>query len=341
MSTYFNAAETVKFDIRDFQLPTFAISFLKYLKAEKNVAPSTIFNYAVSLRTFLRWVKAVELRISKPDEIDLLDVSDVSLSQIAYLTTNDIYDFIYYCQIDRNNGADSRATKLIAIRTMYDYLIKRDDSHIVKSNPAADISPPKQEKHLPVYLTLSEAKALLNAVDGPAASRDYCILLWFLSCGMRLSELVAIDLDHIKGDTLRLHGKGRKERVLHLNEPCMEALDRYLLDRNEFLKTHEIDDKQALFISLYHKKSSRLTGRRVEQIVDKYIKKANLAGQGFSAHKLRHTAATVMYRDAGAGLLEIQEILGHQSTQTTSIYTHVSGEMTKTALDTLGSLLDD
>ena len=157
---------------------------------------------------------------------------------------------------------------------------------------------------------------------------------------MRLSELVAINLPDIKEDTLRLHGKGRKERIIHLSSPCLSALDTYLIDRTTYLESHDTADKNALFISMHSKTAKRLTGRRVEQIVDKYIQIAGLQGNGFSAHKLRHTAATMMYRDAGAGVLEIQEILGHENVQTTTIYTHTSGELVKKALDSIGDILE-
>ena len=333
MATYFNPNAKSQFDLQSLKLPDFAKRFLVYLQIEKNTAPRTVFNYAVSIRIFLRWVRC--LAMGRPlDQADSVDVSDMKLEEITSLTTSDIYDFLSYCTMTRHNSAKSRSAKLVAINSFLDYLRRRDESGMMKENPASDISAPKKEESLPKFLTLMEAKTLLSSVDGPAASRDYCILLWFLSCGMRLTELVTIDLKDIKDDTLRIRGKGRKERVLHLNKPCLDALDEYLIDRQNYKK---IVDEKALFIS--NERGTRLTGRRVEQIVDKYIAKAGLQDNGFSAHKLRHSAATLLYKN-GTGIVEIQQILGHKSVQTTGIYTHTSGEQIAGALDDIGKLFE-
>lgn len=340
MATYYNPSKPNNLRIKEFGLPDFANRYLQYLLIEKNAAPGTIFNYAVSIRTFLRWVKMIDMGSAAPDHFADISVQDLSVNSIVSLQTSEIYDFLAFCKLERSCGSRSRSSKLAAVRSLYDYLRQRDTSGLVITNPATDISSPKKEKSLPVFLTVSESKQLLGAVSGPYASRDYCILLWFLSCGMRLSELVAINLPDIKDDTLRLHGKGRKERIIHLSSPCLAALDVYLIDRTAYLEAHDTNDKEALFISMHSNMAKRLTGRRVEQIVDKYVKIAGLQGNGFSAHKLRHTAATMMYRDAGAGVLEIQEILGHENVQTTTIYTHTSGELVKKALDSIGDILE-
>ena len=340
MATYYNSSKPDSFRIKDFGLPAFANKYLQFLSIEKNAAPGTIFNYAISIRTFLRWVKSLDMGTVAPETFNEISVQDMTVESISSLTTSDIYDFLAFCKMERSCGARSRSTKLAAIRSLYDYLRKRDSTGLVTSNPSTDISVPKKEKTLPVFLTVNESKQLLDAVSGRFASRDYCILLWFLSCGMRLSELVAINLQDVKDDTLRLHGKGRKERIVHLNKPCLAALENYLIDRSKYLESHETADKEALFLSMNASVAKRLSGRRVEQIVDKYVLAAGLEGNGFSAHKLRHTAATIMYRDAGAGVLEIQEILGHENVQTTTIYTHTSGQLVKSALDNVGSLLE-
>lgn len=339
MATYYNSSKPDSFRIKDFGLPAFANKYLQFLSIEKNAAPGTIFNYAISIRTFLRWVKSLDMGTAVPETFNEISVQDMTVESISSLTTSDIYDFLAFCKMERSCGARSRSTKLAAIRSLYDYLRKRDSTGLVTSNPGTDISVPKK-KTLPVFLTVNESKQLLDAVSGRFASRDYCILLWFLSCGMRLSELVAINLQDVKDDTLRLHGKGRKERIVHLNKPCLAALENYLIDRSKYLESHETADKEALFLSMNASVAKRLSGRRVEQIVDKYVLAAGLEGNGFSAHKLRHTAATIMYRDAGAGVLEIQEILGHENVQTTTIYTHTSGQLVKSALDNVGSLLE-
>lgn len=341
MATYYNPAKPDSLDIKSFGLPAFVNQYLQFLLIEKNMAPGTIFNYAVSLRTFLRWVKAVELERTAPEEVEKLPVQEMTIQDIANLGSADIYDFIAYCSLERSCGPKSRASKLAAIRSLYEYLRKRDKTGCITDNPATDISTPKRERSLPIFLSVQESKQLLDAVAGEYPSRDYCILVLFLNCGMRLSELVAINLADIKDDTLRLHGKGRKERIVHLNRLCLSALEDYLVERAAYAEKHDIADKNALFIAMHSKTGRRISARRVEQIVDRYIKLAGLQGNGFSPHKLRHTAATMMYRDAGAGVLEIQEILGHENVQTTTIYTHTSGELIKNALDNVGALFDE
>lgn len=332
MSTYYNSNSDQQLDIDSFNLPSFAEQYCEYLLIEKNTAPRSVFNYAVSIRTFLRWVRSLSMGKSAP-KLEDISISNMELEEIATLTTQDIYAFMTYCATKRNNSAKSRAAKLTAIKSFFDYLVKRNESGIVKNNPAADIATPKKEKSLPKYLSVDEAKALLGSVKGEANRRNYCILLWFLSCGMRLSELVAIDLKDIKDNTLRIYGKGRKERILYLNDLCMSALEDYLVERSNYKK---IEDENALFIS--NRTGKRLTGRRVEQIVDKFIAAAGLQGNGYSAHKLRHSAATMLYRN-GTGVIELQEILGHSGISLISLYTHTSGEIVKDAMSTMEETL--
>ena len=228
MAMYYNPAKPNSLKIKDFGLPQFANQYLQFLLIEKNMAPGTIFNYAVSLRTFLRWVKSMGLDQNASKEFKDLPVNEMTVHDIANLETSDIYDFMAYCSTERSCGAKSRASKLAAIRSLYDFLRKRDKSGYITHNPVTDISSPKRERSLPIFLTTQESKELLDTVGGEFISRDYCILVFFLNCGMRLSELVAINLSDIKDDTLRLHGKGRKERIVHLNKQCLLALEDYL-----------------------------------------------------------------------------------------------------------------
>ena len=249
MAIYYNPSKPNSLKIKDFGLPPFVNQYLQFLLIEKNMAPGTIFNYAVSLRTFLRWVKSKDLDHNASKELKDLPVNEMSIHDIANLETSDIYDFMAYCSTERSCGAKSRASKLAAIRSFYDYLRKRDKSGYITSNPATDISAPKRERSLPIFLTAQESKELLDTVGGEFISRDYCILMFFLNCGMRLSELVAINLTDIKDDTLRLHGKGRKERIVHLNKQCLLALEDYLVERSEYVDKHEIADENALFLN--------------------------------------------------------------------------------------------
>ncbi len=327
---YFNPSDGKKLNIKSMNLPPFAKSWLNYLIVELNLAQRTVFDYAVSATTFLRWIKAVELNITA-EHFKEIDVSDVQIEAVAALNRNDIYEFLSFCATDLNNSASSRACKLAAVRSMYDFLRNKLPGSPIKENPTADISSPKRERPLPKHLTTSEAQKLLAAVSGEAVERDYCIILWFLSCGMRLSELVAIDKSDVKESMLKLYGKGRKERVVHLNKPCLDALEDYMTARSYW---HKADDEQALFVS--KRTGKRLTGRRVEQIIEDTLAKAGLQGNGYSVHKLRHSTATMLYSQQ-LGLLEIKELLGHASLKSTEVYTHLQNKTTtNNALEALG-----
>lgn len=334
-STIYNAANGGKLDLRQLLLPRYAKNWLSYLLVERNMAQRTIADYAVSAQTFLRWVKSLETH-TPVDEWRTMDVSDVPLATLAGFRREDIYDFLTFCASELDNSAASRAAKLSAVRSLYDYLKDKETGAEIAENPAAEISSPKLEKRLPVYLSLDEARSLLGAVSGEAEDRDRCIILWLLTCGMRLSELVGIDLDDIKDNSVRLYGKGRKERIIYLNQPCMDALDAYLMRRKSY---RDADKERALFTS--GRTGQRLTGRRVQQLVEKALANAGLQGKGYSPHKLRHTAATVMYQNGCAELLEIKEILGHASVGTTQIYCHTADRALRSALDGLGNLLSE
>lgn len=219
----------------------------------------------------------------------------------------------------RANSAASRARKLSSLRGFFKYMVQK--THQLEINPCENIELPQNKKRLPKYLTLEQCMELLSNIDSKFASRDYCIVMLFLNCGMRLSELVGIDIKDIRGDTLRIIGKGNKERTVYLNSGCLTAIDDYLKERNAIISPAI---EPALFISATRK--TRLTARGVQQIIEKALKSAGLDGMGFSTHKLRHTAATLMHRSGGADMLALKEILGHEHVSTTEIYTHLSDE---------------
>ena len=190
-------------------VPDYVKRWLNYLVVELNLSKRTVFDYYVSAVTFLRWIKHVELN-SDVAKFKTLDVSDVPIETIAALDRDDIYEFLSFCSTTLNNSESSRACKLAAIRSMFNYLTLQMRNSCVTENPTANVSAPKKEKHLPKYLTIEEAKQLLSAVEGEAAARDYCMILWFLSCGMRLSELVAINMKDVRNETLKVFGKGKE-----------------------------------------------------------------------------------------------------------------------------------
>ena len=334
-ANYFNPKTGYSLNIREMKLPQFAKDWLNYLIVEPNLAPRTVFDYSISIQTFLRWVKILELK-EPIDRFRSIDVSDVKLEAIASLTRTDIYEFLSFCSTDLNNAASSRLCKLSAINSMYLYLKNVHPNSIVEINPTDDITPPKKEKRLPKCLNLDEAQKLLSAVTGEAKSRDYCIILLFLSCGMRLSELVGININDIKGGSLRLYGKGRKERIVPLNSSCMDAIENYLIDRASY---HVDEKEQALFVS--KRTGKRVSARRVEKIVEDNLARAGLQGLGYSTHKLRHSTASLLYQN-NVGLLEIKNLLGHESLTSTEIYTHlISNETTEKAMESLGNSLTD
>jgi site-specific recombinase XerD len=229
---------------------------------------------------------------------------------------HDFYEYIFYLADERDNNEKSRARKTSSLKSFFNYLT--NNVHLLETNPIANIEMPTQKKSIPKFLSLEESLKLLSSIDSNNYKRDYCIITLFLNCGMRLSELVGInknDIDFTE-KRLRLLGKGNKERIVYLNNACIDSLKEYLNSRE-----NPPSEPQALFLSKFNK---RISKRRVQQIVENALKNANLDGLGYSTHKLRHTAATLMYQHGNVDTLVLKEILGHESISTTEIYTHIS-----------------
>ena len=336
---YYNPTSTSKLDIKQFRLPPYAVNYLNYLLVERNLTPRTIFNYGVSVQTFLRWIQ-MQCSCEKVEDFGNIDVSMLPISELSELTRNDIYDFLSFCATELDNSASSRAAKLSALKSFFAYLKEKDVKYRISNNPAIEISAPKKEKKLPKFLTLDETKKLLDVVKQGGNARDYCMILWFVTCGMRLTEICSIDVKDVKhhslaDDTydLKLRGKGRKERIVPLNKQCIEALEQYLPDRTSIVKERN-PKETALFLS---NRGTRITGRRIEQIVNKYMLMAGLQG-GYSPHKLRHTAATLARKYGDADIMDISSMLGHESIATTQIYVHTL-EQNRNPTDKLGGIL--
>ena len=329
MSVYYDPINGRNLNVSEMDLPKFAKHYLNYLLNELNLAPRTIFNYSRSVATFLRWVKYIEHK-TDISEFYSIDVTDMKPQQIADITRSDILEFLTFCNDYLDNGSAARAGKIAAIRSMYDFLCKKSDyTQIVTQNPMDDISTPRKENKLPVFLSLDELQHLFAAVDNKKTQkRDLCMIFWLASCGMRLTELVSINIADIKNENIRIYGKGRKERIVPLNTSCQKVLAEYMEERSAYPRD---EDKDALFIS--PQTGKRLTGRRVEQILEGYLLKAGLSGNQYSPHKLRHTAATLLYNSNCADVLELKELLGHKSTQTTEIYTHLTGDKIRESLE--------
>ena len=312
-----------------FECPEILREFLFYLETILGRSPKTVSGYYIELRTFFRYLKSVKVLGRMPQslqELEQISIQDLTKELVCSVTLNDIYDFLHFCLDVLGNNTASRSRKIASIRALYKYLTTR--TNYMKENPTKNLDTPSQRKSIPKYLTLEESLELLAHVQdtSPATTaRDYCMITLLLNCGMRVSELVGINLEDIRDNTLKLLGKGNKERVVFLNEACLAALEQYL----KFRKAPESGpDRTALFLS---NQNRRMTTRRVEQIVQKYLKASGLDGQGFSPHKLRHTAATLMYQHGGVDIRALKEILGHANIGTTEIYTHISDRMIEDA----------
>ena len=294
-------------------MPPVLRDFLAYHETVKAHSSNTVDEYYLDLRNFFRYLK--RSRGLTPDEepFDEILIFDVDIDFIRSITLSEIYDYLLYLSRERNLNAASRARKVSSIRSFYKYLTNK--AKLLTENPVLDLDAPRLQKTLPRYLTLDESLQLLQSVDGANRERDYCILMLFLNCGLRISELVGLNVGDIRDNTIRVLGKGGKERILYLNEGCKQAIDNYLTVRS----MGPTDREPALFLNRQRKRLSRSC---VHNIVKKRLLEAGLDAGKYSAHKLRHTAATLMLQN-GVDVRTLQEVLGHDHLNTTQIYTHI------------------
>ncbi len=304
--------------------PNFLNEFLKYIQAIRNLSSRTVEAYYIDLKLFFRYIYQKRNNCINNSLIDEVDIKNLDIDFLKSISQSDILDFLYFIMNERNNSVSARSRKLSSIRGFFKYSVNK--SHILKTNPSENIELPVNKKRLPKFLSLEQSIELLSNVNTKFPQRDYCIIVLLLNCGMRLSELVGIDVNDIRDDTLRIIGKGNKERIVYLNDSCLKSINDYLPFRNNIISKHE---EPALFIS--QRRKTRLTTRRVQQIVEECLQLSGLSNMGFSAHKLRHTAATLLYRSGNADMLALKEILGHEHVSTTEIYTHISDEALKKA----------
>ncbi|HHT24650.1 MAG TPA: tyrosine recombinase XerC [Clostridiaceae bacterium] len=302
--------------------------FFSYFSGIKARAPGTIQEYRYDLEMFFRFLKKHRNLVAEDQTFDEIIITDIDEEFLRSVKLSEMYRFIAWLGNERDNGPASRSRRISAIRTFYNFLSTK--AKIIEYNPAAELESPKQTKKLPRYLSVDESISVLSEAansDDQFSSRDYCILTLFLNCGMRLSELCGINLSDIAEETLTVMGKGGKERTIYLNSICIQAIEDYLPERLE-PKPEEKND--PLFVS---RNRRRISQRAVQNIVKKYIIKAGLDPQKYSTHKLRHTAATLMYQYGQVDLRSLQQILGHTSVSTTEIYTHINDEMLHQAVE--------
>ena len=301
--------------------------FLTYNETIRGKSSRSVEGYFLDLQTFFRYILLVRGLVPKDTEFEKITIEKVDIELIKTVTVSDLYAFLVFCKEERQNGAASRARKTSTLRIFFKYLSVQ--THQLENNPAEMLETPKVKQSLPKHLTLEDSLELLNSVEGPYKERDYCILTLFLNCGLRLAELCALNLSSISGDgTLTVVGKGNKERMVYLNSACLEAISKYLPVRhNEGVPA---SDKNALFIS---RNKRRISPKTVQHIVKTYLEKSGLGDMGYSTHKLRHTAATLMYQHGNVDIRVLKDILGHANLGTTQIYTHVSDKQIKQAVD--------
>lgn len=313
--------QAIHMDYRD-QTPGVLRDFLTYHETIQGHSKKTVDEYFLDLRTFFRYLKLQKNLVPRTTEFDQITIDDVSLDLLASVTLTDVYDFMNFLSRDRGLGAPARARKISAIRSFYKYLTVK--AKLIPENPLLDLDSPRLKKTLPRYLDLDQSIQLLESVEGANQERDYCILTLFLNCGLRISELIGLNLKDIQGDQLRVLGKGNKERVVFLNEACQQAIAIWLDVRS----SRGSADPNALFISSQSRK--RISKSAVEKLVKKHLLAAGLDSSQYSPHKLRHTAATLMLQN-GVDVRTLQEVLGHDNLNTTQIYTHVDNENLRTA----------
>ena len=307
--------------------------FISYKSVIQGCSEKTVEEYTLDLKLFFKFLIATRCGVpTDGDEFQEITVDAVDLEMAKSVKTEDIYAFLMYATNTRKNQNASKARKLSAIKAFYKYLVSK--RHYFDENPAINIESPKQRKSLPKYLSLDESLALLETIKNDKESkytiRDFAIVTLFLNCGMRLSELVGIDLRDIDRDlrSLRVLGKGNKERVVYLNEACKDALIPYLEERAQLAQSTRLNTG-ALFLSRLEK---RISVKTVQWMVYKYLDMAGLEAKRYSVHKLRHTAATLMYQSGNVDVRVLKDILGHEQLNTTQIYTHVSNESMEKAM---------
>ena len=314
--------------------PEYLNSFLQYSLTYKKKSPESVNQYNCDLTMFLRYMKYL-FKLTNEEDFNKITINDFTLEQLSKVTQENIHSFITYLSIKRNCGPATCARKISTIRIFFKYLTIT--AKLLKDNPAQNLETPKLNKRLPRYLTLEDSEKLLSLTYSDDSNenkeRDFAIITLFLNCGLRLSELIGINISDIKFDDQKMTviGKGNKERSIYLNKACIDAINAYLDVRpKEGIKKDKKDSDKALFLSSY---KQRISKRTVENIVSKELARAGLDTTKYSTHKLRHTAATLMYKYGEVDIRALQELLGHQSISTTEIYTHVDNDQVRTAVE--------
>lgn len=306
------------------ETPYFIQDFITYMETIKGKSENTVNEYFLDLRTFFRYM--LVLKENAPIEsFDTISIQNISVDFVRDISLHDLYEYLSYTLRERLNNANSRARKVSSLKSFFKYMTVK--AKLLDYNPASELDAPKKAKTLPKYLSLDESRKLLENIDGDNKYRDYAIITLFLNCGLRLSELAGINLNDIRDQKLTVFGKGAKERTVYLNDACMAAISEYIAKERprEGIKAPH---KNALFLSRF---KQRISVKTIQYTVKKHLQAAGLDTEKYSVHKLRHTAATLMYKHGHVDVRVLQEILGHTSLSTTQIYTHLDDEQLRSA----------
>lgn len=316
--------------------PNFLNAFLDYSTTILNKSPNSIKEYNYDLAMFLKFIK-IHFKMTKKTDFKEIQITDLKMDTIKKIQIDDIHAFLGYLTSTFHSKPATRARKISTIRIFFNYLCQdASNEYKLNQNPTINLKTPKKEKRLPKYLSLEDSKKLLEVAgdeENRNYERDFAITTLFLNCGMRLSELVGINIKDIDFSECKLNvvGKGNKERTIYLNKPCMKAISDYLQVRpKEGIKHDKKHSEKALFLS---ERRERISNRTVQYIIGKELSKAGLDTNKYSVHKLRHTAATLMYQYGQVDIRALQELLGHESISTTEIYTHVNNDQIRSAVE--------
>lgn len=308
------------------EIPLILEDYLNYMETIKGISYNTTKEYFFDLRTFFRFIKLRYRLVDKDTPFEEIDISDIDIELIKQINIQDLHSFISYVDKTRDNGNFAKSRKVASLKSFFGYLYSK--VNLISKNPADSLEFPKTDTRQPIYLTLKECEKLLKTIltnkNDFFRKRDYAIVILFLNCGLRLSELSSIDLSKIKDDTLTVVGKGNKERTIYLNQACVNAIKDYLTVRPK-----DATDTEALFLSM---RKNRMSNRAIQHMIDRYLDKAGFDTSIYSTHKLRHTAATLMYKYGNVDIRALQEILGHENVSTTQIYTHIDDERLREAV---------
>ena len=313
--------------------PAILREYAEYTVIVKGNSEKTICEYLLDLRTFFRFMitKWDDLDVSM-DEFEKISIKRIGVEDIKRVTQKNIIEYLIFAGYKRENSPATRMRKLSALRSFFKYAHTKE--HIIDVNPTADVDAPKKPTTLPKFLTVEEAVRLIDTVRNDKETktriRDYAIIVLFLNTGIRLSELVGLNLENIDTDItmIKVLGKGAKERIVYLNKAARSSLIEYLKLRLD--PKHVRTSSNAVFLS---GREERISNKTVQWMVQKYLKMAGLGAKGLSVHKLRHTAATLMYQSGKVDIRVLKDMLGHEQLNTTQIYTHVVDRNLEDAVD--------